>query len=55
MALRKIKNDDEVVAALATSLNTDKAWGIRARSADALGRIGGPSALKHLFGATEYK
>jgi aminopeptidase N len=51
VALRKIKNDDEVVAALATSLNTDNAWGIRAISADALGRIGGPGALKHLVGA----
>src|SRR3984957_11047512 len=51
VALRKIKNGDEVVAALATSLNTDKAWGIRALSATALGRIGGPAALKHLLGA----
>ena len=53
VALRKIKNDDEVVAALATSLNTDKAWGMRAISADALGRIGGPAALKHLVGALD--
>jgi len=46
-----VVNDDEVVAALATSLNTDNAWGIRALSATALGRIGGPAALKHLLGA----
>ena len=51
VALGKIKNDDEVVAALATRLNTDKAWGIRAISADTLGRIGGPAALKHLVDA----
>jgi aminopeptidase N len=51
LALRKIKNDDEVVAALATALNADKAWGIRALSADALGRVGGPVALKHLIDA----
>ncbi|HUE42704.1 MAG TPA: M1 family aminopeptidase, partial [Candidatus Sulfotelmatobacter sp.] len=49
VALDKIKNDDEVVAALSTSLNSDPSWSIRALSAQALGNIGGPSALKHLF------
>jgi aminopeptidase N len=49
VALRKVKNDDEVVAALATALNSDKAWGIRALSADALGQVGGATALKHLI------
>jgi len=48
VALGKIKNDDEVVAALAGALNTDPAWGIRATSAEALGRLGGASALKNL-------
>ncbi len=51
VTLGKIKNDDEVIAALGNSLNTDKASGIRALSADALGRIGGPAALKVLLGA----
>src|ERR1700720_3558762 len=51
IALGKLKNDDEVVAALATALNTDQAWGIRAVSADALGRNGGSTAFKHLVDA----
>ena len=51
IALGKLKNDDEVVAALATALNSDQAWGIRAVSADALGRIGGSAAFKHLVDA----
>ncbi len=49
VALDKIKNDDEVVAALSTSLNSDPVWNIRSISAQALGNIGGPSALKHLL------
>ena len=53
VALGKIKNDDEVVAALANSLNTDKAWGIRDLSAEALGHIGGSPALKQLFAALD--
>jgi aminopeptidase N len=53
IALGKIKNDDEVVASLAAALNSDKAWGIRALSADALGRVGGPAALKHLVSALD--
>ena len=51
IALGKIKNDDDVVAALASALNSDQAWGLRAISADALGRSGGPVALKHLVSA----
>jgi aminopeptidase N len=51
IALGKLKNDDEVVAALATALNTDQAWGIRAVSADALGRTGVSGAFKHLVDA----
>jgi aminopeptidase N len=53
IALGKIKNDDEVVSALATALNTDKAWEIRAISADALGRMGGSAALKHLVASLD--
>jgi aminopeptidase N len=53
IALGKVKKDEEVVAALATALNSDKAWGIRAVSADALGRIGGPVALKQLVASLD--
>src|SRR5262249_53421378 len=51
--LGKIKNDDDVVAALSTTLNSDAAWGVRAVSADALGRINSPAALKHLTAALD--
>ena len=51
VALSKIKNDEEVVAALGNVLNTDKAWGVRDQAADALGKIGGPSAAKQLLEA----
>jgi aminopeptidase N len=51
IALGKIKNDEEVIASLASAMNSDKAWGVRAISADALGRIGGAAALKHLVAA----
>src|SRR5258706_11399345 len=50
-ALAKIKNDDEVVAALGNSLKTDKAWGVRDIAADALGRIGNAAAGKQLLDA----
>ncbi len=50
-ALAKIKNDDEVVTALGTSLKTDKTWGVRDIAADALGRIGTPAAGKQLLDA----
>jgi aminopeptidase N len=53
IALGKIKNDDEVVTALVTALNSDKAWGVRAISADGLGRIGGSAALKHLLASLD--
>jgi len=51
VALEKIKNDEEVVGALGAALHTDKFWGLRAIAADALGRIGGPSASKQLLNA----
>jgi aminopeptidase N len=50
-ALGKLKGDDEVVAALAAALRSDKAWGIRANAADALGQLGGSSASKELLDA----
>ena len=51
VALGKIKNDEEVVAALAGALRDDKAWGVRASAADALGQIGGVVASKKLLEA----
>jgi aminopeptidase N len=51
IALQKIKNDDEVVAAVGNALGTDKAWGIRATAADVLGQIGSPAASKQLLEA----
>ena len=54
VALDKIKNDDEVIAALSTALNSDPSLGASAPSPPkALANIGGPSALKHLFAALD--
>jgi aminopeptidase N len=50
-ALGKLKGDDEVVAALAETVRSDKAWGVRANAADALGQLGGPAAAKQLLEA----
>jgi aminopeptidase N len=50
-ALGKLKGDDEVVAALGNALLNDKAWGIRANAADALGQLGGAAASKQLLDA----
>jgi aminopeptidase N len=50
-ALGKLKGDDEVVAALGNTLVNDKAWGVSASAADALGQIGGPAASKQLLDA----
>jgi aminopeptidase N len=52
-ALGKLKGDDEVVAALAETLRSDKAWGIRANAADALGQLGGAAASKKLLEALD--
>jgi aminopeptidase N len=49
VALGKIKNDEEVVSALANTLRNDKAWGVRAIAADTLGWLGGASASKQLL------
>jgi len=51
LALGKIKSDPEVVAALGDELRNDKAWGVRATAADALGDIGGAAALRLLLEA----
>jgi aminopeptidase N len=49
VALGKMKNDEEVVAALGETLHNDKAWGVRATAADTLGQLGGASASKLLL------
>src|SRR5215472_5438886 len=51
LALEKIKNDEEVINALGGALRNDKAWGVRATAADALGQIGGAAASKQLLDA----
>jgi aminopeptidase N len=53
VALGKMKNDEEVVAALGETLRDDKAWGVRATAADTLGRLGGASASKLLLAALD--
>ena len=55
IALAKIKNDADIVAALGDALLNDKAWGVRATVADALGRIGGDPAAKQLLDALDAK
>ena len=50
-ALEKIKNDEEVVAALGETVLKDPFWGVRAEAARALGQIGGPGAGKHVLAA----
>jgi HEAT repeat protein len=53
VALGKIKNDEEVIGAVGNAAASDKAPGIRAKSAEALGKIGGHSALKQLLAALD--
>jgi aminopeptidase N len=52
IALGKIRNDQEVVAALGDALRNDKAWGVRATAAITLGDLGGASAAKLLLDAS---
>jgi len=52
-ALGKLKNDEEVVAALGETLRNDKAWGVRATAADTLGKLDGASATKLLLAAVD--
>ena len=51
VALGKLKNDDEAVAALGAALNSDKSWGVRDVVADTLGRLSGPAPAKQLIEA----
>jgi aminopeptidase N len=53
VALGKIKGDDEVITALGGALRDDKTWEIRALAADALGKVGGSAASKHLIAALD--
>ena len=53
VALGKIKDDADVVAALGEALRSDRYWGVCALSADALGQIGTPAAAKQLLDALE--
>jgi aminopeptidase N len=56
-ALSKLKDDADVDASLGETVRNDKAWGVRATSADALGERKTPAAamqlLESLKGATE--
>jgi len=56
-ALSKLKDDADVDASLGETVRNDKAWGVRATSADALGERKTPAAAKQLLeslnGATE--
>jgi aminopeptidase N len=52
IALGKVRNDQEVVAALGDALRNDKAWGVRATAATTLGEIGGAAAAKVLLEAS---
>jgi aminopeptidase N len=54
VALGKTKNDEEVVGALGNALRNDKAWGVRATAADALGQLGGAAAAKQLLEALNF-
>jgi aminopeptidase N len=52
-ALGKLKNDDEVIAALADALRGDKSSGIRTNAADALGQLDGAAASKQLLASLD--
>jgi aminopeptidase N len=53
VALGKLKNDEEVVAALGEALRNDRAWGVRAAAADTLGQLEGASSSKLLLAALD--
>ena len=53
IALGKLKNDEEAIAALGETLRNDKAWGVRATAADTLGQLDGASASKVLLAALD--
>ncbi len=52
-ALNKTKDDPEVDAALGETLRADKAWGVRATAADALGQRKTAAAAKQLLDALD--
>ena len=52
-ALGKMKNDDEVLAALGHAASADRAWGVRDMAADALGRMANAGAAKQLLEALD--
>jgi aminopeptidase N len=53
VALGKLKNDEEVVAALGEALRNDKAWGVRATAADTLGKLSDAPAATLLLAAID--
>ena len=53
MALGKIKDDEEVAAALGEALRDDKSSGVRRTAAEALGEIGSAAAAKQLLAALD--
>lgn len=53
LALGKLKDDNDAIAALGDSLKGDKAWGVRATAADTLGETKNPAAAKLLLEALE--
>ena len=50
-ALGRMRKDEEVVAALAESMKSEKSWGVRALAADKLGSMGTASAARALLDA----
>jgi aminopeptidase N len=53
LALSKLKDDADVDATLGDVVRNDKAWGVRATAADALGERKTPAAAKQLLGALD--
>jgi len=51
VALGEVKNNAEVVAALDEAAQHDAFWGIRVQALEALGKIGGGAAEKHVLAA----
>ena len=51
VALGEVKNNADVVAALGEAAQHDAFWGIRVQALEALGKIGGAAAEKHVLAA----
>ncbi len=47
-ALGKVRNNEQVVSALGAAAIADSSWGVREEALQALGKIGGPAALKQI-------